>query len=77
MMHINAPQLAINLLNSTLGIEDIPLEVHGRIATALMLLDTQEGEDFYGAIRDAYEFLGKDTAELEEFLSSWEDSDAD
>ena len=77
MMHINAPQLAISLLNSTLGFEDISLEVHGRIATALLLLDTQEGEDFYGAIRDAYEYLGKDTAELEQFLSFWDSTDAD
>lgn len=75
MLHINATQIAINLLNSTLGMDDLPLEVYGRIATALVLLDTQEGEPFYSAIMDAYTYIGKDRAEIEKLLEEAETED--
>ncbi len=73
MLHIDATKVAINLLNSTLGLDDLPLEIHGRIATALVLLNQQDGEDFFVALNDAYTYMGKDTAELERFLDAWED----
>ena len=68
MMKIDAVKLATSLLNSTLGLDDLPMEIHGRLATALVLLDCQEGEDFFVALKDAYEYLNKDTAELEELV---------
>lgn len=73
MLHINAAQMAISLLNSTLGLDELPMEVHGRIATALILLDQQCGEDFFAALQDAYSYIGKDTAELDSLLAEMED----
>lgn len=72
MMHIDATKLAIALLNSTLGLDDLPMELHGRIATVLVLLDHQENEDFFGALQDAYAYLGKDVDELESLLDELE-----
>lgn len=73
MIHIDAIKVAINLLNSTLGLEDIPMEIHGRIATVLVLLDQQDGEGFFTALNEAYNYMGKDISELERFLEKWED----
>lgn len=73
MIHIDAIKVAINLLNSTLGLEDIPMEIHGRIATALVLLDQQNSEDFFTALNEAYNYMGKDISELEKFLEEWEE----
>ena len=73
MLHIDATKIAIALLNSTLGLDDLTMELHGRIATILVLLDRQDGEDFFGALQDAYAYLGKDTAELEKLLDEMEE----
>ena len=72
VINIDAFKLAISLLNSTLGLDDIPMEIHGRIATVLVLLDCQEGEDFFGALKDAYTYLDKDTTDLEKLISELE-----
>ena len=68
MIQIDSYKLATNLLNSTLGIDDLPMEVHGRLATALVLLDHQDEEDFHCALRDAYGYLQKDVAALENLI---------
>ena len=54
MIHIDAMKVAISLLNSTLGLDDLSPELHGRIATVLVLLNQQEGEVFFSALQDAY-----------------------
>lgn len=71
-MHIDSYKLAVVLLNSTLGLEEIPLEVHGRIVTALGLLDQQDDEEFFNAVQDAFVYLGKDQVALETLLSEFE-----
>jgi len=73
MLHIDATKVAISLLNTTLGLEDLPMEIHGRIATALVILDQQNGENFYNALQDAYAFIGRDNEELEALLKKLED----
>ena len=73
MMHIDSRKVAIALLNSTLGMDDLPLEVHGRIATALVLLDQQDGEDFFAALQDAYAYIGIDMDNLENLLDEMEE----
>ena len=49
------------------------MEVHGRIATVLVLLDQQDGEDFYSALRDAFAYLGKDMQGLDRLLEELEE----
>lgn len=73
MIHLDSRKVAIALLNATLGLDDLPMEVHGRIATILVLLDQQEGEDFYSALRDAYAYLGKDADVLDSLLEELEE----
>nr|DAP69629.1 MAG TPA: hypothetical protein [Caudoviricetes sp.] len=65
MVQINSFWLAISLLESTLGVDGIPLELHGRIATALALLDQQDGEDIFAAVSDAQEYIADDTEKLQ------------
>lgn len=72
MLHIDSFKIAVSLLNSTLGLDDLPMEVHGRLATVLVLIDHQDGEDFNIALRDAYGYLEKDTSELERLLEGLE-----
>ena len=73
MIHLDSRKVAIALLNSTLGLDDLTADVHGRIATALILLDQQDGEDFFGALNDAYSYLGIDMEALEELLEGLEE----
>ena len=73
MIHLDSRKVAIALLNSTLALDDLSMEVHGRIATALVLLDQQDGEDFFTALRDAYSYLGVDMKALEELLEEMEE----
>ena len=73
MIHLDSRKVAIALLNSTLGLDDLTADVHGRIATALVLLDQQDGEDFFGALNDAYSYLGIDMEALEELLEGLEE----
>lgn len=68
MLYIKKEKVAIELLNSTLGLDDIPLELQGRIATALVLLDSQDGEDPWRALKDAYTYMGKDIQEIEKII---------
>ena len=75
MMHIDSRKVAIALLNTTLALDDLPMEVHGRIATALVLLDQQDGEDFFAALQDAYNYIGLDTEALESLLEELEGFD--
>ena len=75
MMHIDSRKVAITLLNTTLALDDLPMEVHGRIATALVLLDQQDGEDFFAALQDAYNYIGIDTEALESLLEELEGFD--
>ena len=77
MMHIDSRKVAIALLNSTLGMDDLPMEVHGRIATALVLLDQQDGEDFFAALQDAYAYIGIDMETLENLLDEMEETNHD
>ena len=72
MLHIDSFKIAVSLLNSTLGLDDLPMEVHGRLATVLILIDRQDGEDFNAALRDAYGYLDKDTSELDKLLEGLE-----
>lgn len=72
MLQIDSFKIAISLLNSTLGLDDLPLEVHGRLATVLVLIDRQDGEDFIIALRDAYGYLEKDISELDGLLEGLE-----
>lgn len=72
MLQIDSFKIAISLLNSTLGLDDLPLEVHGRLATVLVLIDRQDGEDFITALRDAYGYLEKDISELDGLLEGLE-----
>ena len=72
MLHIDSFKIAVSLLNSTLGLDDLPVEVHGRLATVLVLIDRQDGEDFNTALRDAYGYLEKDTSELDKLLEGLE-----
>ena len=72
MLQIDSFKIAISLLNSTLGLDDLPLEVHGRLATVLVLIDRQDGEDFIAALRDAYGYLEKDISELDGLLEGLE-----
>lgn len=74
MIHIDATKVAISLLNSTLGLNELSTELHGRIATALVLLDHQGEEDFMGALGDAYAYIEKDTAALNSLLDETEES---
>ena len=74
MMHIDSRKVAIALLNSTLGMDDLPMEAHGRIATALVLLDQQDGEDFFVALQDAYTYIGIDMETLENLLDEMEET---
>lgn len=73
MIHLDSRKAAIALLNATLGLDDLPMEVHGRIATVLVLLDQQDGEDFYSALRDAFAYLGKDMQGLDRLLEELEE----
>ena len=73
MIHLDSRKVAIALLNSTLGLDDLTADMHGRIATALVLLDQQDGEDFFGALNDACSYLGIDMAALEELLEGLEE----
>ena len=72
MLHIDSFKIAVSLLNSTLGLDDLPMEIHGRLATVLVLIDSQDGEDFIAALRDAYGYLEKDISELEALLDGLE-----
>ena len=72
MLHIDSFKIAVSLLNSTLGLDDLPVEVHGRLATVLVLIDRQDDEDFNAALRDAYGYLDKDTSELDKLLKGLE-----
>ena len=72
MLHIDSFKIAVSLLNSTLGLDDLPMEIHGRLATVLVLIDRQDGEDFIAALRDAYGYLEKDISELEALLDGLE-----
>lgn len=72
MIHLDSRKVAIALLNSTLALDDLTADVHGRIATALVLLDQQDGEDFFAALNDAYSYLGIDMNALEELLEEME-----
>ena len=74
MMHIDSRNVAIALLNTTLGMDNLPMEVHGRIATALVLLDQQDGEDFFAALQDAYAYIGIDMDNLENLLDEMEET---
>ena len=74
MIHIDAAKAAISLLNSTLGLDALPTELHGRLATALVLLDQQEGEDFIGALRDAYAYIEKDVNAMDQLINGMEAS---
>ena len=65
MVQINSFGLAISLLESTLGVDGIPLELHGRISTALALLGQQDGEDIFAAVSDAQAYIADDTAKLQ------------
>ena len=73
MIHIDSRKVAIALLNSTLAMDDLPMEVHGRIATILVLLDQQDGEDFFAALRDAYNYLGVDMEALDSLIEEMEE----
>ena len=75
MMHIDSRKVAIALLNTTLALDDLPMEVHGRIATALVLLDQQDGEDFFAALQDAYNYIGIDMEALKSLLEELEGFD--
>ena len=72
MLRIDSFKIAVSLLNSTLGLDDLPVEVHGRLATVLVLIDRQDDEDFNAALRDAYGYLDKDTSELDKLLEGLE-----
>ena len=72
MLQIDSFKIAISLLNSTLGLDGLPLEVHGRLSTVLVLIDRQDGEDFTAALRDAYGYLEKDISELDGLLEELE-----
>lgn len=74
MIHIDATKVAISLLNSTLGLDDLSAELHGRLATVLILLDHQEGENFMGALSDAYAYIEKDAAAMDRLIDEMEDS---
>ncbi len=63
------------LLNSTLGLDELPLEVHGRIATALVLLDTQDEENIFVAIQEARKYIDADNAAIESFVKKWDERD--
>ncbi len=76
MIHIDSTKIALGLLNDTLALEDLPMEIHGRIATALVLLDRQDGEDFYIALRDAYSYMEQTGSELERLLEEWTNDQA-
>ena len=77
MIHLDSRKVAIALLNTTLGMDDLPVEVHGRIATALVLLDQQDGEDFFVALQDAYAYIGIDMDNLENLLDEMEETNHD
>lgn len=65
--------LAVRLLNSTLGLDDLPMEVHGRIATALVLLDRQDEEDIFIALQDANKYINADIAAIESVVKEWDE----
>ena len=73
MIHLDSRKVAIALLNATLGLDDLSMEAHGRIATVLVLLDQQQGEDFYTALRDAYSYLSADLEELDDLINEREE----
>ena len=77
MIHLDSRKVAIALLNTTLGMDNLPMEVHGRIATALVLLDQQDGEDFFAALQDAYAYIGIDMETLENLLDEMEETNHD
>ena len=66
-------ELAVRLLNSTLGLEDLPLEVHGRIATALVLLDRQDEENIFIALQDANQYIDEDILAIESVVKEWDE----
>lgn len=73
MLGIDSKQLAVELINSIMAMDDLPIEVINRCSTALVLLDCQEGEDFEAALTDAYKYLQKDEESLEALLQDYED----
>jgi len=75
MKRADTVELAVRLLNSTLGLDELPLEVHGRIATALVLLDTQDEENIFVAIQEARKYIDADNAAIESFVKKWDERD--
>lgn len=75
MKRTDTAELAVRLLNSTLGLDDLSLEMHGRIATALVLLDRQDEENIFVALQDARKYIETDNAAIENFVKKWDERD--
>lgn len=73
MKHTDTAELAVRLLNSTLGLDDLSPEMHGRIATALVLLDRQDEENIFVALQDARKYIEADNAAIENFVKKWDE----
>lgn len=72
MLQIDSKALAVSVLNSLVARDELDLDVMDGLYTAIMLLDPQPEEDFYGAIRSAYRIIGEDLAKLEKLIEEAE-----
>ncbi len=71
MLQVNAKDLAIGVLNTILEMDDLDMEVHGRLCTVLALLDSQPEEDFYGAVSEAYRVMGVSADRIENIIKEF------
>ena len=56
--------LAANVVNCTLAINDLPLEIENRLRTLLILLDESTDEELASAVEEAHEYMASDAIAL-------------
>lgn len=74
MMHTDSFQLGVQLLNTILEMDNVDMEVHGRVLNALVLIDPQPEEDqfFYDALNYASTIVRQATNEIEQVINDAE-----
>lgn len=72
MLQINSTKLAVGVLNALVEKDGLDLDIMEGLYTAIMLLDPQPEEDFYEAVRSAYETTGASLADLEKLIAETE-----
>lgn len=72
MLQIDSIKLAVGVLNALVEKDGLDLAIMDGLYTAIMLLDPQPEEDFYEAVRSAYEITGASLADLEKLIADTE-----